>query len=291
MGIAQSPEGRRLFPRMTVRENLEMGAFQRNDRAGSLQDIEHVYSLFPRLQERRDQKAGTLSGGEQQMCAIGRALMARPGCCCSTSRRWAWRPILVDKIFEIIQEINSEGTTILLVEQNALIALGIANRGYVLETGKIVAGGQGRGAGDQRQVRKAYLGDQLRRRADRGATDHGAGGAGGAGGGTIPIDGGGAGRGAGATPADIHPPPLHSRDMMRRAGGVLWWIGSGCVLERVTMSTLVATDAEARECRAWPSPDGTVVLAQGRPRAPVVALNGSSMQSCSRRRCTAGWAG
>ena len=158
MGIAQSPEGRRLFPRMTVRENLEMGAFQRNDRAGIAEDIDHVYSLFPRLQERRDQKAGTLSGGEQQMCAIGRALMARPRLLLLDEPSMGLAPILVEKIFEIVQQINSEGTTILLVEQNALIALGIADRGYVLETGRIVLADDAKALADNEQVRKAYLG-------------------------------------------------------------------------------------------------------------------------------------
>ena len=138
MGISQSPEGRRLFPRMTVRENLEMGAFQRDDRAGIEEDIDHVYELFPRLQERRDQKAGTLSGGEQQMCAIGRALMARPKLLLLDEPSLGLAPILVEKIFEIVQrDQQATGTAILLVEQNALIALGIAHRGYVLETGQI----------------------------------------------------------------------------------------------------------------------------------------------------------
>jgi len=143
---------------MSVRENLEMGAFQRDDRAEIVKDIDHVYSLFPRLQERRDQKAGTLSGGEQQMCAIGRAMMARPRLLLLDEPSMGLAPILVDKIFEIIQQINSEGTTILLVEQNALIALGIANRGYVLETGRIVLADDAKALADNEQVRKAYLG-------------------------------------------------------------------------------------------------------------------------------------
>jgi branched-chain amino acid transport system ATP-binding protein len=143
---------------MSVRENLEMGAFQRDDRAGILEDIDHVYSLFPRLQERRDQKAGTLSGGEQQMCAIGRAMMARPRLLLLDEPSMGLAPILVDKIFEIVQQINSDGTTILLVEQNALIALGIADRGYVLETGRIVLADDAKALADNEQVRKAYLG-------------------------------------------------------------------------------------------------------------------------------------
>ena len=157
-GIAQSPEGRRLFPRMSVRENLEMGAFQRKDR-GSLEDeIQHVYSLFPRLGERKNQQAGTLSGGEQQMCAIGRALMARPKLLLLDEPSMGLAPILVDKIFEIIQQINSEGVTVLLVEQNALIALGIAQRGYVLETGHIVVADNAEALARNEQVQKAYLG-------------------------------------------------------------------------------------------------------------------------------------
>jgi branched-chain amino acid transport system ATP-binding protein len=158
MGIGHSPEGRRLFPRMSVRENLEMGAFNRTDREGIEQDIEHVYSLFPRLGERRGQQAGTLSGGEQQMCSIGRALMSRPKLLLLDEPSMGLAPILVDKIFEIIQEINREGTTILLVEQNALIALGIASRGYVLETGKVTLSDRAEALATNDEVRKAYLG-------------------------------------------------------------------------------------------------------------------------------------
>jgi branched-chain amino acid transport system ATP-binding protein len=158
MGIAQSPEGRRLFPRMSVRENLDMGAFNRDDKDGIERDIEHVYSLFPRLGERRGQQAGTLSGGEQQMCAIGRALMSRPKLLLLDEPSMGLAPILVDKIFEIIQEINKEGTTILLVEQNALIALGIADRGYVLETGKVILSDRADALATNDEVRKAYLG-------------------------------------------------------------------------------------------------------------------------------------
>jgi branched-chain amino acid transport system ATP-binding protein len=159
MGISQSPEGRRLFPRMTVRENLEMGAFQRDDRREIEKDIDHVYELFPRLQERRAQKAGTLSGGEQQMCAIGRALMARPKLLLLDEPSLGLAPILVEKIFEIILEINKEGTAILLVEQNALMALGIAQRGYVLETGLIALSDDASALANNERVRKAYLGE------------------------------------------------------------------------------------------------------------------------------------
>jgi branched-chain amino acid transport system ATP-binding protein len=158
MGISQSPEGRRLFPRMSVRENLEMGAFQRNDK-GIEADIQHVYELFPRLQERRSQKAGTLSGGEQQMCAIGRALMAKPRLLLLDEPSLGLAPILVEKIFEIIKEINKEGTAILLVEQNALMALAVASRGYVLETGRIALSDDAAALARNERVRKAYLGE------------------------------------------------------------------------------------------------------------------------------------
>jgi branched-chain amino acid transport system ATP-binding protein len=158
MGIAQSPEGRRLFSRMTVRENLEMGAFQRKD--GEIEeDIQHVYSLFPRLEERKSQKAGTLSGGEQQMCSIGRALMARPKLLMLDEPSMGLAPILVDRIFEIIGEINRQGTAILLVEQNALIALGIASRGYVLQTGRIALSDTAEALATNEEVRKTYLGE------------------------------------------------------------------------------------------------------------------------------------
>jgi branched-chain amino acid transport system ATP-binding protein len=158
-GIAQSPEGRRLFPRMTVTENLEMGAFQRNDKAGIKEDMEHVFTLFPRLQERRSQKAGTMSGGEQQMCAIGRALMARPKLLLLDEPSLGLAPIFVERIFEIIQRINEEGTSILLVEQNALMALDHAHRGYVLETGSIVLADKADALKSNEQVRKTYLGE------------------------------------------------------------------------------------------------------------------------------------
>ena len=136
-----------------------MGAFQRDDRAEIEKDIEHVYELFPRLQERRAQKAGTLSGGEQQMCAIGRALMARPKLLLLDEPSLGLAPILVEKIFEIILEINKEGTAILLVEQNALMALGIAQRGYVLETGLIALSDDAAALANNERVRKAYLGE------------------------------------------------------------------------------------------------------------------------------------
>ncbi|MCU1348919.1 MAG: transporter ATP-binding protein, partial [Acidobacteria bacterium] len=131
LGIAQSPEGRKLFPRMSVTENLEMGAFQRRDKSGMKDDMDRVFELFPRLAERRTQKAGTMSGGEQQMCAIGRALMARPTLLMLDEPSMGLAPIFVQRIFETIVEVNKQGTSILLVEQNALMALDVANRGYV----------------------------------------------------------------------------------------------------------------------------------------------------------------
>ena len=158
-GISQSPEGRRLFPRMTVTENLEMGAFQRTDRATLKEEMDHVFELFPRLAERRNQKAGTMSGGEQQMCAIGRALMARPKLLMLDEPSMGLAPIFVDRIFETVIEINKEGTPILLVEQNALMALEIADRGYVLETGSVVLSGPAKELQANEQVRKAYLGE------------------------------------------------------------------------------------------------------------------------------------
>jgi branched-chain amino acid transport system ATP-binding protein len=158
-GIAQSPEGRRLFPRMTVTENLEMGAFQRRDRAGIREDMERVFELFPRLQERRSQKAGTMSGGEQQMCAIGRALMARPKLLLLDEPSLGLAPIFVERIFDIVKTINEQGTSILLVEQNALMALDHAHRGYVLETGRIVLADSAAALKTNEQVRKTYLGE------------------------------------------------------------------------------------------------------------------------------------
>jgi branched-chain amino acid transport system ATP-binding protein len=159
MGISQSPEGRRLFPRMSVYENLEMGAFQRSDRAGIRESLDRVFSLFPRLAERRNQRAGTLSGGEQQMCAIGRALMAQPKLLLLDEPSMGLAPIFVEKIFEIIREINDQGTPILLVEQNALMALNVAHRGYVLQTGQIILADTAANLAANEQVRQAYLGE------------------------------------------------------------------------------------------------------------------------------------
>jgi branched-chain amino acid transport system ATP-binding protein len=159
-GVAQSPEGRKLFPRMTVLENLEMGAFQRKDRSGLKDDLERVFTLFPRLAERRTQKAGTMSGGEQQMCAIGRALMAHPTLLLLDEPSMGLAPIFVEKIFEIVVEINKQGTPILLVEQNALMALDVADRGYVLETGAVALADKASVLKENEQVRKTYLGEE-----------------------------------------------------------------------------------------------------------------------------------
>jgi branched-chain amino acid transport system ATP-binding protein len=158
MGISQAPEGRRLFPRMSVLENLEMGAFQRGDRGGIRASIDRVFELFPRLAERRNQKAGTMSGGEQQMCAIGRALMAQPKVLMLDEPSMGLAPIFVEKIFEIIQEINQQGTTILLVEQNALMALDVASRGYVMETGTIALADDAKSLRENEKVKQTYLG-------------------------------------------------------------------------------------------------------------------------------------
>ena len=158
LGISQSPEGRRLFPRMSVVDNLFMGAYSRNDRPGIASDMDRVYTLFPRLKERRTQIAGTLSGGEQQMPAMGRALMARPKVLMLDEPSLGLAPILVETIFTIIREINSQGTTVLLVEQNAHKALEVANRAYVLETGSIVKTGTGQELLASEDVQKAYLG-------------------------------------------------------------------------------------------------------------------------------------
>jgi branched-chain amino acid transport system ATP-binding protein len=158
MGISQSPEGRRLFPRMSVLENLEMGAFQRADRGAIKESLDRVYSLFPRLAERKNQRAGTLSGGEQQMCAIGRALMAQPKLLLLDEPSMGLAPIFVEKIFEIVREINDQGTPILLVEQNALMALDTADRGYVMETGTIALADDAKALQQNEEVRKTYLG-------------------------------------------------------------------------------------------------------------------------------------
>jgi branched-chain amino acid transport system ATP-binding protein len=157
LGICQAPEGRHVFPRMTVRENLELGAYLRND--GEVEkDMRRVYDLFPRLEERERQKAGTMSGGEQQMLAIGRALMARPKLLLLDEPSMGLAPILVERIYETIAEINHQGTTILLVEQNANYALDVSSRGYVLETGKVALADASDALRDDPEVQKAYLG-------------------------------------------------------------------------------------------------------------------------------------
>jgi branched-chain amino acid transport system ATP-binding protein len=158
-GIAQSPEGRKIFSRMTVLENLEMGAYHRNDSSEIRQDMDRVFELFPRLKERVKQEAGTMSGGEQQMLAIGRALMSHPKLLLLDEPSMGLAPVLVERIFEIIREINNQGTTILLVEQNANVALEIATRGYVLETGKIVNSAPAEKLREDPKVREAYLGE------------------------------------------------------------------------------------------------------------------------------------
>jgi branched-chain amino acid transport system ATP-binding protein len=158
LGVAQSPEGRMIFPRMTVLENLEMGAYARKDKSGFQADLERVFSLFPRLKERITQKGGTLSGGEQQMLAMGRALMARPKILLLDEPSMGLAPILVELIFDTIVTINKEGTTILLVEQNALMALSIANRGYVIQTGEIILSDSAANLKSNEMVQKSYLG-------------------------------------------------------------------------------------------------------------------------------------
>jgi branched-chain amino acid transport system ATP-binding protein len=159
LGVAQAPEGRRIFPRMTVQENLEMGAFARTDAAAVRADLERVFTLFPRLKERVGQVAGTMSGGEQQMLSIGRALMGRPKLLLLDEPSMGLAPILVEQIFKTIIEINQQGVTILLVEQNALMALGIATRGYVLQTGQVVLADTARNLQQNEMVRRAYLGE------------------------------------------------------------------------------------------------------------------------------------
>jgi len=159
LGMSQSPEGRRVFPKMTVLENLEMGAFQRTDTADIARDIEHVYDLFPRLRERREQQAGLMSGGEQQMLAMGRALMARPRLLLLDEPSMGLAPLVIQQIFDIIVSINQTGTTVLLVEQNANVALSISHRAYVLETGRVTIEGTGAELLASDAVRKAYLGE------------------------------------------------------------------------------------------------------------------------------------
>ena len=157
-GLAQVPEGRRVFLQMSVEENLEMGAYTQPP-AGVPRDLEMVYDLFPRLKERRSQVAGTLSGGEQQMLAMGRALMSHPKLLMLDEPSMGLAPILVEQIFDIIQDLNRKGSTILLVEQNAQMALSVAHRGYVMETGKIVATGSGAELIESPEIKRAYLGD------------------------------------------------------------------------------------------------------------------------------------
>ena len=158
IGIAQSPEGRRIFARMTVRENLEMGAFTRRDVKSIREDIDRVFDLFPRLQEREKQKGGTMSGGEQQMLAIGRALMAQPKLLLLDEPSLGLAPVIVDRIYEVVRELNSQGVTILLVEQNANYALDVSARGYVLETGTIALTDTSSNLRNDKRVQDAYLG-------------------------------------------------------------------------------------------------------------------------------------
>ncbi|WP_354697562.1 High-affinity branched-chain amino acid transport ATP-binding protein LivF [Paraconexibacter sp. AEG42_29] len=157
-GISQSPEGRKCFQRMTVRENLDLGAYLRNDKPGIAADMDRIFDLFPRLKEREKQKAGTMSGGEQQMLAIGRALMSKPQLLLLDEPSMGIAPILVDRIYETVVEINKQGMTILLVEQNANYALGVSNRGYVLETGTIALTDKSENLRTNPDVQKAYLG-------------------------------------------------------------------------------------------------------------------------------------
>ena len=158
-GLAMVPEGRGVFARMTITENLQMGAYIRNDKAGIASDIEKMFTIFPRLRERRDQLAGTMSGGEQQMLAMGRALMSRPKVLLLDEPSMGLSPIMVDKIFEVVKDVYAQGVTILLVEQNASRALGIADRGYVMESGVITMSGEAKKMLDDPKVRAAYLGE------------------------------------------------------------------------------------------------------------------------------------
>ena len=158
-GLAMVPEGRGVFARMTITENLQMGAYVRSDKAGITADIEKMFVLFPRLRERKDQLAGTMSGGEQQMLAMARALMSRPKVLLLDEPSMGLSPIMVDKIFEVVRDVSALGTTVLLVEQNASRALGIANRGYVMESGNITMNGEAKALLDDPRVRAAYLGE------------------------------------------------------------------------------------------------------------------------------------
>jgi branched-chain amino acid transport system ATP-binding protein len=159
-GVAQAPEGRRVFGRLNVTENLEMGAFARSDNPGIQRDMERVFTLFPRLKERAKQVAGTLSGGEQQMLSIGRSLMANPRLILLDEPSMGLAPILVEAIFDTIREINAQGTTVLLVEQNALMALSVASRGYVMQTGEILLANTAQALRQDEMVRKLYLGEE-----------------------------------------------------------------------------------------------------------------------------------
>ena len=158
-GLAMVPEGRGVFARMTIVENLQMGAYIRSDKAGIAEDIEKMFVLFPRLRERKDQLAGTMSGGEQQMLAMGRALMSRPKVLLLDEPSMGLSPIMVDKIFEVVRDVSALGMTVLLVEQNASRALGIANRGYVMESGNVTMNGEAKALLDDPRVRAAYLGE------------------------------------------------------------------------------------------------------------------------------------
>jgi branched-chain amino acid transport system ATP-binding protein len=158
LGISQSPEGRKIFPRMTVRENLDLGAYLRRDVDDISSDLERVFELFPRMKEREKQKAGTMSGGEQQMLAMGRALMARPKLLLLDEPSMGLAPVLVERIYETVEEINKQGTTILLVEQNANFALGVSDRAYVLEVGQISLSDSSEALRENPEVQRAYLG-------------------------------------------------------------------------------------------------------------------------------------